>query len=100
MSVLSNEEVTVTVHLHVYQRNARQRITVLSGLPDVLNLQLLQKNIKKKFCCGGTIKVAENGVDKSLQFTGDQRQEIAKFLVDEGIAEEENISIHGYRNAK
>lgn len=46
------------------------------------------------FNCNGTI-VEESDEGRIIQLTGDQRQGVAKFFTEEGIAARENIKIHG-----
>lgn len=82
------------VHLRVMQRNARQRITTMSGLPEEFDLKKINKSLKQSLCCSGSIQ--ENDDGKYLKFSGDQRDAIAKFLVEQEIAEKDQIVIHGY----
>ncbi len=94
------EQETYKLHLRVQQRNARQRITTLAGLPNTYDFKTLVRSIKKKFCCGGVIIDDPGAVDdrfsKVLQFSGDQRKSIAGYLVAQKIAEQRDITIHGY----
>ena len=96
----SEEQKTYKIHLRVRQRNARQTITTMSGLPNSYDLKNLSKKIKKKLCCNGAVVNDHSSTDekcnKVLQFTGDQRKAIAKYLVKEGISKQKDISIHGY----
>lgn len=82
------------IHLRVMQRNARQRITTMSGLPEEFNLEKIAKILRQTLCCSGSIQ--ENNDGKYLKFSGDQRYAIADFLVDQEIAEKSQIVIHGY----
>lgn len=82
------------IHIAVQQRNTRQKITTISDLPENLDLKNIRKIITKKLCCNGTIIDKENS--KILRFTGDQRNEIAKYLISNNIADKEDIVIHGY----
>lgn len=87
------ERDTFKVHLSVMQRNARQRITIMSGLPEEFDLKKINKSLKQSLCCSGSIQ--ENVDGKYLKLSGDQRDAIAKFLVEQEIAEKEQIVIHG-----
>lgn len=79
------------LHFHVQQRNARQRVTLINGFsPDYDTKNLLQQ-IKRTFCCNGSIQ--EGNV---IQLTGDQRKEVAEYLVGKDIVERRNVIIHGY----
>lgn len=87
------------LHLRVQQRNTRKRTTTLTGLPNTYDFKTFLKDIKKKQCCSGFITddpKIEDGFNKILQFTGDQRESIATYLIDKGIVEQKDITIHGY----
>ena len=83
------------VHLHFQKRNARQCLTSVRGLPADLDMKKLTRHFKKAWCCNGnTTKHSEWG--DIIQLQGDHRQDIRKFLIDEGISTKEEIKIHGY----
>ena len=44
------------IHLTYQQRNKRKGITIIEGLDNSIDLKAFVKNIKKQFCCSGTIK--------------------------------------------
>ncbi len=100
VNIDEDDQKTYKLHLHVQQRNARQRITTLTGLPNTYDFKTLLKGIKKKYCCSGFVaddlKATDNRFNKLLQFTGDQRNSIAKYLVAQKVAEQKDITIHGY----
>ena len=84
----------VKIHIRIQQRNARKSITILEGLsPDVDVLKLLRA-LRKKFNCMGTHVLDQN--KSCLQFSGDQRDNLLRFLVEEHLAERKNIVLHGY----
>lgn len=89
INVLSNK-----IHIHIKQRNQRKSTTTVENLPSELNLELLIKKMKQKFHCNGCVQKSVSG--KYLQFSGDQRLVIKKYLIDNRIIEEENICVHGY----
>jgi len=49
----------------------------------------------QQFCCNGTI-VDDPELGQVIQLQGDQRTNISKFLVDEGICEKTSVKIHGF----
>ena len=97
----------IKIHIQVQKRNARKNITTVVGL-DLLNLDLkkLLKTFKKTFQCNGTVdegkKSASSGNQQKNQsqgaiiMSGDQRENVKKFLIDNKIVEEEFIVVHGY----
>ena len=91
-----DDKQTVKIHLRVQQRNARQRLTTVAGFTNDTDLKNLVKQIKKILCCSGAVVDDPGSTDKILQFTGDQRQKIADFLVEKKIVEKKDIIIHGY----
>lgn len=82
----SNEE----IHIRLFHRNARKTITTLEGLNKDLNFKKLLDHLKRKFNCNGAIK------ENIISFSGDQRENLTKFLIEEGIANQDQIKIHGY----
>jgi translation initiation factor 1 len=49
----------------------------------------------KEFCCNGTI-VDDPEMGKVIQLQGDQRKNIADFLIREEICKKANVKIHGF----
>ena len=91
-----NEEIANNdqkIHLRSQMRNGKKSITIVEDLPNELDHKKIVKYIKKKFQCNGSIKsVDENLI---LQFSGDQRENIYNFFVENKIADAENIIVHG-----
>ena len=54
---------------------------------DVCRLQV--------FSCNGSI-VKDTELGEVLQLSGDQRDNVAKFLTEEGICKKEDLKIHGF----
>nr|UXY87159.1 translation factor sui1 [Cryptomonas sp.] len=82
------------IHIRLQQRNGRKSITTIQGLNSELDFEKINKALKKDFCCNGcVIEDSELGIIVQLQ--GDQRNNILKFLIREGIAMEKMIKIHG-----
>lgn len=91
-----NEEINNNdqkIHLRSQMRNGKKSITIVEDLPQDLDLKKIVKYIKKKFQCNGSIKnVDEKNI---IQFSGDQRENIFNFFVENKIADAENIIVHG-----
>lgn len=89
---LFKEQPLLLVDIRVVQRNARKRVTTISGLPENLDFDKVIKVLKKSLNCSGTIKEDDG---KHLQLSGDQRQAVAQFLVEQKICTSKEIKIHG-----
>jgi translation initiation factor SUI1 len=81
------------IHIRYQQRNKRKGITIIEGLDESIDLKSFVKEIKKNFCCAGTIKEDEEDKKIILQFQGDHRKEIENILIDKYDCK--NIIIHG-----
>jgi len=82
------------VHIRVQQRNGRKCITTVQGLDSALDLKKILKAIKKAECCNGTV-VEDGEMGEVLQFQGDQRDAVGKFLTENEIVEAKNVKKHG-----
>jgi len=82
------------VHIRVQQRNGRKCITTVQGLDAQLDLKKILKAIKKAECCNGTV-VEDEEMGQVLQFQGDQRDAVSKFLTDMEIVDAKVIKKHG-----
>lgn len=88
------------IHVRVQQRNRRQSITTVEGLEgilpeDVSFMNKLAKVFRKKFSCSAVVKKDKNGNSRVIQLQGDQRDGVRSYLVDNELAREEEIKIHG-----
>eukprot|EP00741_Cyanophora_paradoxa_P013905 tig00020723_g13423.t1 len=83
------------VHIRIQQRAGKKSITTVQGLPEELDFKLVLKAFKKQFNCNGTV-VEDEELGEVLQLSGDQRENIARFLIDEEICEKANIKVHGF----
>ena len=94
------------IHIQVQKRNARKNITTVVGLDLIdLDLKKIVKSFKKTFQCNGTIDegpkipVSEQKRKKpigAILLSGDQRQNVKQFLIENDIVKEEFIIVHGY----
>ena len=90
------------VHIRVFQRSARKRITTIEDLDRDLNLKKIVKAMRHEFCCTGNsekkekvLPTGETKIQKIIKLSGDQRDNVVKFLTDYSIVEKERIQIHG-----
>ena len=85
------------VHIRLQKRNGRKSITTIAGLEQDLDFRRLLKALKKNFKCIGSLDIVE-GTEKvlAIRLSGDQRENIKNFLLQEKIIlDENNIIIHG-----
>eukprot|EP00457_Paulinella_chromatophora_P008375 gb/GEZN01008406.1/.p1 GENE.gb/GEZN01008406.1/~~gb/GEZN01008406.1/.p1 ORF type:complete len:153 (+),score=10.96 gb/GEZN01008406.1/:124-582(+) len=83
------------VHIRNQQRSGRKSLTLISGLPDDLNLQKMVKVMRKMFNTNGTILKDDEGLEV-IQIQGDRRKDALEFLVKYKIADKECIKVHGF----
>ena len=82
------------VHLRIQQRNKRQTITTVEGIPNKYDLKRIAKVCKKQFACNACI-IDDTTYGKVIQLQGDQRENIKTFLSSVGIVPETHIKVHG-----
>ena len=82
------------IHIRVQQRNGRKSLTTVQGINPKINKKIILKECKKKFNCNGCI-VEDPEHGDIVQLQGDQRRQIATFLVEEKIAKKALIKVHG-----
>ena len=83
------------VHLRSQQRNGRKSITIVQGLDEDLDEKRILKYFKKTFQCNGCIS-EDKEYGKIIQLSGDQKENVKNFLIEQEIYKIENIVIHGY----
>ncbi|KAK1407025.1 hypothetical protein QVD17_38635 [Tagetes erecta] len=83
------------VHIRIQQRNGRKSLTTVQGLKKELSYEKILKDLKKEFCCNGTV-VQDKELGKVIQLQGDQRKNVAAFLSRAGIVKKDQIKIHGF----
>ena len=83
------------VHIRIQQRNGRKSLTTVQGLKKELSYEKILKDLKKEFCCNGTV-VHDKELGKVIQLQGDQRKNVSAFLTRAGIVKKEQIKIHGF----
>ncbi|XP_042513879.1 protein translation factor SUI1 homolog [Macadamia integrifolia] len=84
------------VHIRIQQRNGKKSLTTVQGLKQEYNCEKILKDLKKEFCCNGTVVSDQKLGGKVIQLQGDQRKNVSNFLIKAGIAKKEQIKIHGF----
>lgn len=83
------------VHIHIQQRNGRKSLRTIQGLRKELSYEKILKDLKKEFCCNGTI-VQDKELGKVIQLQGDQRKNTFAFLIRVDVVKKDQIKIHGF----
>ena len=83
------------IHVRVQQRNGRKTLTTVQGLPVDLDQKKMVKYFKKEFACNGTIVKDEDDME-IIQLSGDQREKIKIFLIEQEICQQDEVKIHGF----
>eukprot|EP00768_Dysnectes_brevis_P000277 gnl/Dysnectes_brevis/105_a126_11979.p1 GENE.gnl/Dysnectes_brevis/105_a126_11979~~gnl/Dysnectes_brevis/105_a126_11979.p1 ORF type:complete len:137 (-),score=14.79 gnl/Dysnectes_brevis/105_a126_11979:65-445(-) len=83
------------VHIRIRPYKGRKNITSVEGLNPAYNFNKILKAFRKDFCCSGAVKVDGSGI-KTIQLQGDQRQQIAKWLIKNKLVKKKSqIKVHG-----
>ena len=82
------------VTIAVQKRNGRKCITTVTGLADDLDLKLILSHIKKTHNCNGSV-INDEKFGEIIKLSGDQRENMYKFLIDEQINKAEDIIVKG-----
>mmetsp|Transcript_2602 Transcript_2602/g.3748 ORF Transcript_2602/g.3748 Transcript_2602/m.3748 type:complete len:125 (+) Transcript_2602:53-427(+) len=102
VSVTTNEKVKKKkvkdkkIHIRVQKRNGRKSVTTISGLSKKFNFQKILKTFRKELYTSGSIVNDEESDRKIIQLFGDVRTQVKQFFIDEGIALEQDVIVHGY----
>lgn len=87
---LFEDKVTISVG----KRNGKKCITSVIGMADDLDLKKISSYLKKTHNCNGSIiKHPIHG--EVMTFTGDQKENIYNFLINQEIYRKEDIIIKG-----
>ncbi len=88
------------IHLRIVQRKSRKYLTTIEGLDlTTIDVKSMMSKLKKSFFCSGAVKhkVPEDDTSELIvQLSGDQRENVKKFLISEKLAQEVQIKIHGF----
>uniref|UniRef100_A0AAY5L8M5 SUI1 domain-containing protein n=1 Tax=Esox lucius TaxID=8010 RepID=A0AAY5L8M5_ESOLU len=83
------------IHIRIQQRNGRKTLTTVQGIAIDYDKKKLVKAFKKKFACNGTV-IEHPEYGEVIQLQGDQRKNICTFLIEIGLAKEEQLKVHGF----
>jgi translation initiation factor 1 len=82
------------VTIMVQKRNGKKCITSVIGMAEDLDLKKIISYIKKKYSCNGSVVVDEEHGEVMI-FTGDQKENIYNFLIDQEINKKDEIILKG-----
>ena len=85
-----NEKVTISVE----KRNGKKCTTNVIGMAEDLDLRKILSYLNKTFSCNGSI-IKDDNYGEVMSFTGDQKENIYHFLVNEEIYKKEDIIFKG-----
>ena len=92
-----NKEVVYCVHLRYQQRTTRKGYTIIEGMPDDIDCKKVLRGFKKIFSCNGALKKDKKNTDTHvILLQGDHREDVRKFLMEEGIVSKDEIKMHGH----
>ena len=78
---MSKEEQKIIIYTQIGR--FKKKLTIISGLdPKQVNLRELQKNLKTRLACGGTVKKDE------IWLQGDHKGKVKNILIEEGFKKE------------
>ncbi len=84
------------VQIRIQQRNARKSITTIQNINTDKPMKSIARKLSQTLHCSASIKNDKN-FGEVIQIQGDVRNEVADFLVKEGICSNKKyIHIHGY----
>ena len=89
-----DKELKDKVTIFVKKRNNRQSDTTISGLAIDLDLKKILSYMKKHFNCTGSI-VSDPKFGEVICLTGNQKEQVFNFLVNEEICKKEKIIVRG-----
>jgi translation initiation factor SUI1 len=89
-TLLKSSKVTITVD----KRGGKKCITNVIGMADDLDLHKILSYLKKKHNCSGSI-LKDEKYGEIMSFTGDQKENIYNFLINEQIYNKEDIIVKG-----
>ena len=87
---LDNDKVTIFLR----KRNNRQSDTNIYGMAKDLDLKKILSYLKRKHNCSGAIK-DDTEFGEVMTLTGDQKENVFNFLVDQQIYKKEQIIFKG-----
>lgn len=89
-ALFENSKVTISVE----KRGGKRFITNVIGMAEDLDLNKILSYLKKKHNCSGSI-LKDEKYGEVMSFTGDQKENIYNFLINEQIYDKEDIIVKG-----
>jgi translation initiation factor 1 len=86
------EESNVTIS--VQKRNGKKCITIVIGMATDLDLPKIVSYLKKTYNCNGSI-IKDDKHGEIIKLSGDQKDNVYNFLIDEEINKREDIIVKG-----
>ncbi|KAK2508733.1 hypothetical protein MC885_012865 [Smutsia gigantea] len=85
----------IYIHVRVQQRNGRKTLTTVQGMAGDYSKKKPVEAFKKKSACHGTVtEHLEYG--EVIQVQGDQRKNTCQLQVEAGLAESDQLEVHGF----
>ena len=75
--------------------SGRKRLTLIEGIPTDIDLKKVLKYFKRTFNVGGAIKKDEDSGGFVIQLTGDKRNDVKAFFIEEQIVGKDSVVTHG-----
>lgn len=85
---------TKKVVIQVQRRNGRQCFTIISDMANDLDLNKICRYLKKTLNCGGNV-LKDETQNEIIRLTGDQKQAVIDFLLEQEIYKSDEIIIKG-----
>lgn len=83
------------VIIQVNKRNNRQSYTIITNIAEDLDTKRICKYLKKVLNCGGNVSIDEKTKKEIIRLTGDQKQSVIDFLINEEIYKSDEIIVKG-----
>ncbi|NWU12548.1 EIF1 factor, partial [Cephalopterus ornatus] len=83
------------IHIRIQQRNGRKTLTTVQGIADDYEGGGFFVSLPQKFACNGTV-IEHPEYGEVIQLQGDQRKNICQFLVEIGLAKDDQLKVHGF----
>ena len=82
------------IHIHYQKRNNRKTWTKIEGIEKDM-AKKISKKWKKLWGCNASLQKDEETEQTVLVLNGDHRGKVSRFLLENKIAEEDEMEIHG-----
>eukprot|EP00792_Barthelona_sp_PAP020_P013314 TRINITY_DN8468_c0_g1_i1.p1 TRINITY_DN8468_c0_g1~~TRINITY_DN8468_c0_g1_i1.p1 ORF type:complete len:104 (+),score=28.33 TRINITY_DN8468_c0_g1_i1:52-363(+) len=82
------------IHVNIQPRKSKW-VTTITNIPDEFDHEKIIKAMKKLLSCNGVLIQDENH-GPVIQLQGKHNQTVCTWLVDQGIADREQLVVHGF----